>query len=100
MEEDEEERPAKKGRNRGMNAQKKLALIQEYCKHTLEFRPTNKTAFWIIIHDLLKQRTGYLLKEPKNTVLRWVANCDNKLVAEEMGFGTQVNQDDFKAAVK
>lgn len=99
-EEDEEKRPAKKDRARGMNAQEILALIRECCKHALEFRPTNKSAFWFMIRDLLKQYTGYLWKEPRNTVLRWVVDCGNELVTEEMGSGTQVDQDDFKAAVE
>lgn len=53
-----------------------------------------------MIRDLLKEQTGYDLKEPRNTVLCWVANIENELVSEEMGFGTQVDQNDFKTAVE
>lgn len=40
------------------------------------------------------------MAEPRNTVLRWVKACMEELVQEEMGSGTQVDQDDFKAAVE
>lgn len=99
-EDDTEKKSAKRGRARGMNAEKKLILIRECCEHAAEFKLNNKTAFWIMIRDLLKQRTGYLLKEPRNTVLRWVADRRDELVEEEMGSSTQVDQDDFKAAVE
>lgn len=32
--------------------------------------------------------------------MRWVKTRIDKLVKEEMGFGTQVEQDDFKVAVE
>lgn len=48
----------------------------------------------------MKQRTSYLLKESRNTVLRWVADCINKLMAKKIGSETQVDQDDFKAVMK
>lgn len=35
-------------------------------------------------YELLKQRTGSLLKEPRNTVLGWVADRGNELVEEEI----------------
>lgn len=95
-----EDMPKKKTRARGMNAQEKLVLIRECCEHASEYRLNNKMAFWMMIRDLLKARTGYLLKEPRNTVLRWVADRGDELVQEEMGSGTQVDQDDFKAAVE
>ena len=38
-----------------------------------------------------------ILSTPK---LRWVKACIDELVEEEMGSGTQVDQDDFKAAVE
>lgn len=53
-----------------------------------------------MICQLLKENTGYDLKEPRNTVLRWVAKRVDELVEEEMGSGTQVDQDDFKVAVE
>lgn len=83
-----------------MNAQEKLALIRECCEHAGEYRLNNKMAFLMMIRDLLKNRTGYLLKEPRNTVLRWVADRGDELVQEEMGPGTQVDQDNFKVAVE
>ena len=54
----------------------------------------------MMIWDLLKVRTGYLLKDPRNTVLQWVADCGDELIQEEMSFEMQVNQDDFKTAVE
>ena len=51
---DEEERSIEKGWGRGMNVQEKLALIWDYCKYAWEYRPTNKTAFWVMIWNLLK----------------------------------------------
>lgn len=90
----------KKGRNRGMNPQKKLVLIRECVKHADDYKPGTKGAFWTTIRDLLKDRTGYDLVEPRNTVLRWVKARIDELVEEEMGSGTQVDQDDFKAAVE
>ena len=95
-----DERPKKRGRGRGMNAQEKLVLIRECCEHAAEFKPRNKKQFWAMIRDLLKEQTGYDLKEPRNTVLRWVADIGDELVSEEMGSGTQVDQDDFKTAVE
>ena len=67
--ENEGEKRRKKSRARGMNAQEKLALIRECYEHAKEYRLNNKMAFWMMICDLLKNRTGYLLKEPRNTVL-------------------------------
>lgn len=96
----EEEQSQKRGRARGMNAQEKLVLIRECCEHVAEFKPGNKGAFWAMICQLLKENTGYDLKEPRNTVLRWVAKRVDELVEEEMGSGTQVDQDDFKVAVE
>lgn len=49
--------------------------------------------------DLLKECTD-LLKEPRNNVLRWVADRGDDYVKEVMGSGTQVDQDDFKVAVE
>ena len=95
-----DKRLKKKGRGRGMNAQEKLILIREYCEHAAEFKPRNKKQFWAMIRDLLKEQTGYDLKEPRNTMLRWVADIRDELVSEEMGSGTQVDQDDFKIAVE
>lgn len=93
-------RPRKKGRNRAMNAQEKLVLIRECCEHADEYKLGNKTAFWAMISQLLKEQTGYELSEPQNTIFRWVKALNDELVQEEMGSGTQVEQDDFKAAVK
>ncbi|MCJ1348862.1 hypothetical protein MMC31_007095, partial [Peltigera leucophlebia] len=76
-----DERPKKRGRGR-------------------EFKPRNKKQFWAMIRDLLKEQIGYDLKEPRNTVLRWVADIGDELVSEEMGSGTQVDQDNFKTAVE
>ncbi len=53
-----------------------------------------------MISKLLKNRTGYDLLEPRNTVLQWLQQLIDELVSEEIGSGTQVEQDDFKAAVE
>ncbi len=93
-------RSRKKGRNRAINAQEKLVSIRECCEHVDEYKNGNKTVFWAMISKLLTNRTGYDLLEPRNTVLRWVQQLTDELVSEEMGSGTQVEQDDFKAAVE
>lgn len=53
-----------------------------------------------MICDFLMQRTGNLFKEPRNTILQQFVDHGNELIAEEMGFGTQVNQNNFKVAVE
>lgn len=83
-----------------MNTQEKLVLIRKYCEHLMEYKSRNKLAFWEMIRGILKDQTGYDLKEPKNTVLRWVSDRGEELISEEMGSGTQVDQDDFKAVVE
>lgn len=83
-----------------MNPQEKLVLIRESCEHANEYKPRNKTAFWDMIRALLKEQTVYDLQEPRVTVTRWVKARIDELVEEEMGSGTQVEQDDFKAAVE
>ena len=92
--------PRRKGRNRNMTPQEKLYLIRECCEHAEEYKPRNKLAFWEMIRRLLREKTGYDLMEPRNTVTRWVKARIDELVEEEMGSGTQVEQDDFKAAVE
>lgn len=53
-----------------------------------------------MIRDLLKERTGYDLVDPRQTVVKWVGARIEELVEEEMGSGTEVEQNDFKAAVE
>lgn len=86
--ENEEDRPRKRGRGRAMNAQEKLVLIRKCCAHAYDYKPRNKLAFWEMIRKILKDQTGYDLKEPRNTVLRWVSDRGEELVSEEMGSGT------------
>lgn len=43
---------------------------------------------------------GYNLKKPRVTVTQWIKAHIDKLVEEEMGFGTQVEQNNFKEAVE
>ena len=64
----EEERPKKKTRNRNMKPHEKLVLIQECCEHEDEYKPNNKGKFWSMIGELLKQKTGYELVHPMQTV--------------------------------
>ena len=47
-----------------MNKYKKLFLIQEYCKYRNKYCVLNKTKFWAMISDILKQQTGYHLVNP------------------------------------
>lgn len=65
---DKEQPNKKKGQNRNMTAKKKLVLICEWCKHVNKYQPGNKTKFWAIILELLKQQTGYNLMHPQQTV--------------------------------
>lgn len=97
---DEEQPTRKRGRNRNMNAREKLVLIRECCEHMDEYRPGNKTKFWAMISELLKQHTGYDLMHPQQTITRWVKARIDELVEEEMGSGTEVERNDFKAAVE
>ena len=83
-----------------MNPREKLVLIRECVAHVDEYKPQNKTAFWNMICKLLKDETGYNLQELRVTVTRWVKAHINELVEKEMGFGTQVKQDNFKEAVE
>lgn len=99
-ESDAEEMPKKKSRAEGMNAQEKLALIRECCKHAAAYELNDEMDFWVMIRDLFKERTGYWLSEPRTTVFRWVAYCGEEFVKEEMGSASQTDQDGFKAAVE
>lgn len=83
-----------------MTPQEKLYLIRECCEHAEEYKPRNKLAFWEMIRRLLREKTGYDFMELRNTVTRWVKARIDELVEEEMGSGTQVEQDDFKVAVE
>lgn len=93
-------RPRKKGRNRNMTTHEKLVLIRECVEHAEEYRPGNKTKFWAMISDILKQHTGYELANPCQTVTRWVKAIIDELVEEEMGSGTEVERNNFKTAVE
>lgn len=53
-----------------------------------------------MISELLKQQTGYDLMHPQQTVTQWVKARIDELVEEEMGSGTEVERNDFKAAVE
>ncbi len=92
--------PRKRNRNRNMNIREKLVLIRECVEHADEYRPGNKTKFWAMISELLKQQTGYELISPQQTVTRWVKARIDELVEEEMGSGTEVERNDFKTAVE
>ena len=90
----------KKTQTRNMNKYVKLILIRECCEHAQEYRALNKTKFWAIISDILKQQTGYHLVDPQQTVNNWVKAQIDELVEEEMGSGTEVKRNDFKTAVE
>lgn len=94
------EQPRKQTRTRNMNKYGKLRLVQECCKHAEEYCPANKTKFWAMISNLLKNHTGYELVNPGQTVARWVKTQINELVEEEMGSGTEVERDDLKTSVE
>ena len=99
-EDPEAERPRRRPRNRNMTPQEKLVLIRECCKHADEYRTLNKTKFWAMIQELLKNQTGYDLVDPRQTIGRWVEARLDELVEEEMESGTEVEKDDFKSAVE
>lgn len=52
-----------------MNVQEKLVLICECYAHVYNDKSRNKLAFWEMIYRILKDQTGYDLKEPKNIIL-------------------------------
>lgn len=83
-----------------MATNKKLVLIRECAEHAEQYQPGNKTKFWAMISDILKQQTGYELANPCQKVTRWVKAIINELVEEEMGSGTEVERNDFKTAVE
>lgn len=93
-------RPGKKVWGWAMNAQENLCLICEYCEYSSEYKPWNKLVFWKMIRKILRDQTNYDLKEPRNTVFCRVADWREELVLEKMGFGIQVDQNDFKTVVK
>lgn len=87
-------------RNRNMTPQEKLVLIRKCCEHADKDRSNNKGKFWIMIRQLLKERTGYDLVDPRQTVLKWVDAILDELVEEEMGSGTEIKKSNFKATVE
>lgn len=94
------ERPQKKARTRNINKYEKLFLIRECCEYRNKYRALNKTKFWAMISDILKQQTGYHLINPQQTVSNWVKAQIDELIKEEMGSGTEVERNDFKTAVE
>ncbi|MCJ1470666.1 hypothetical protein MMC07_009312 [Pseudocyphellaria aurata] len=95
-----EEKIRRRSRNRNMTPREKLILIRECCEHADEYRPGNKSKFWLMIRRLLKERTNYDLVDPRQTVTRWVETRIDELVEKEMGSGTEVERNDIKAAVE
>ena len=53
-----------------------------------------------MIQELFNKYTRYDLLEPKSTVIYWVKAQINVLVKEKIGFGTYVDQDNFKAVIQ
>lgn len=49
------ERQQKKARIRSINKYEKLVLIYKCCEHAQDYRALNKTKFWAMISDILKQ---------------------------------------------
>lgn len=60
----------RKGQNRGIIPQKKLALICECYKYVNKYKPQNKITFWKMIWVLFKDRTEYNLLESRITITR------------------------------
>ena len=83
-----------------MNKHEKLILIRECCEHAQEYRALNKTKFWAIISDILKQQTGYHLVNLQQTVNNWLKAQIDELIEKEIGFGKKVERNDFKTAMK
>lgn len=92
-------RPRKKGRNRNLNASEKLVLVQECCKHAEMYQPGNKTKFWAMIKQILKDKTGYDLAFPGQTVKHWVEAILSEQVDDESWTGTQMEKHDFRSAL-
>lgn len=92
-------RPKKKGRNRNLNATENLVLIQECCKHAEMYQSGNKPKFWAMIKQILKDRTGYSLAFPGQTVKHWVEALLSEQVDDETWTGTQMEKHDFRAAL-
>lgn len=82
-----------------MKAQEKLVLIRERCEHA-EYRAGNKTQFWAMISDLMKQQTSYEFLNSQQMVTRWVRAELDGLVDEEMGSATKAERNDSKTAVE
>lgn len=53
-----------------------------------------------MIKKLFWEKIGYDLIEPRNTVMRWVKACINKLIEEKMVSGAYVEQNNFKEEVE
>lgn len=83
-----------------MKAQEKLVLIRERCEHAEEYRAGNKTQFWAMISDLMKQQTSYEFLNSQQMVTRWVRAELDGLVDEEMGSATKAERNDSKTAVE
>lgn len=83
-----------------MNIKEKLVLICEYIEHIDKYCLGNKTKFWAMILELLKQQTGYKFINSQQTITQWVKFRINKLVEEEMKFGMEVKRNNFKTAVE
>lgn len=83
-----------------MNKHEKLALNWECCEHVEEYCALNKTKFWAMISDILKQQTGYHLVNSQQTVTNWVKAQIDELVEEKIGSGTKVERNNFKMAVE
>ena len=90
----------KKTQTRNINKHEKLIFIRECCEYAQEYHALNKTNFWAMISNILKQQTGYHLVNPQQTVNNWVKAQIDELVEEEMGSDTEVERNDFKTAVE
>ena len=92
--------PGATGRNVGMKAYQKVILARICVEHAAEYGVIKMGDFWDMITKLLWEQAGYSLKSPRQTVFKWITLRIDELVEEEMGSGTEVECDDFRAAVE
>lgn len=90
----------KSGRNRAMFPNEKLALVGFCAEYADEYAMSQRQKFWGKIAYLLKEKTGYTLKSPRLTVERWIKAQMGEHTLDRLGFTTQVQLDEFHAAVE
>ncbi|KAM0805763.1 hypothetical protein BDR22DRAFT_829103 [Usnea florida] len=89
-----------KGRNKGMKVHQKITLARICVDQAAQYGVMKMQDFWDTVKTLLLEQADYSLKTPRQTVMKWVTERIEEMVEEEMGSGTEVERDEFKAAVE